>query len=341
MNFKKFITYLILFNLVSLIVIIFLFLFNPKLFYFRSWEFFDDFVYKGLKSKTHIFEESGDLSRGYLFQKFSKKNKISVNDLGNRLACFNNMNQNSALMLGSSALFGSYISDEETLPKLLCKNYPEISFYNGSRIHEMNLLKIKEFKFDTIIFTAAEFEGFDKYCRVLDTFKKDRTILSSNDLKIKNMKYNWNNKDLLKRPIKYLSFKLNVLLDTSKTFLSPNEHIYLNRTLQQKEEKEINCIKELNNYFKKQKLKTIFLYFPEKRTIIPNTNIKKESHANKSYISSISTKLFENNINYLDTVKCLSKSKNHNKNIFYFHDTHMTPYGIKELSNCFMKKNFF
>ena len=339
MKFKKFITYLLLFNFLSLLIIIFLFLFNPKLFYFRSWEFFDDFVYKGLKSKSHIFEETGDLSRGYLFQKFSKTNKVSVNELGNRLACYDKNKQNSVLMLGSSALFGSYISDEETLPYLLCKQYPEVSFYNGSRIHEMNLLKSQDLNFNTIIFTTAEFEGFDKYCRVLDNFKKSPILVSTSDIKIGKESYSLSYSELIKRPLKYLSFKLNVILDTSKTLYSPDEHIYLKRSLQQKEKKEIKCIKKLKNFFEKQNYKTIFFYFPEKRTVIPSADIK-EIHLNKSYISSIGNKLFNNKVNYLDTKKCLNLKNHKDKDIFYRHDTHMTPYGMHELSKCFIKKNF-
>ena len=342
MEFKKFIFYLLIFNFFFLIIVIFLFLFNPKLFYFRSWEYFDDFVYPGIAKKQHLFYETGDLSRGYIFQKYGELNIITINDLGNRIACYDKTKKKSFLLLGDSAMFGSNISDENTLPKLLCKKYPEFSFYNGSRTLELDLLRLSEFKFDSLIITAPEFAGFNRYCAVLDSFKSRKKInLDIEQLKIKK---DTNNLDiyskLIKRPIKYLSFKLNVIFDTSKTIYPPSEHLFLNRNLQRNEINELNCIKKLNNYFKDLQIKTLFFYFPEKRTVLDKNYINK--NFKKTYITSIGKKLSNLGINYFDASKCLKKENLGNLQFYYFHDTHMTSEGMQYLSKCLInKKNKF
>ena len=125
MNPKKFIKFILLFPIVIFVIIYIFYLFKPDLFYFRGWEYFENLVYTKGNSHKVTLNETGDATRKYLIQRYNKLNTISINEFGNRLACYNPSikKDKSLLMIGESQLFGSGLDDSETLSTAICKKY--------------------------------------------------------------------------------------------------------------------------------------------------------------------------------------------------------------------------
>ena len=130
---------LVIANLLPLL----LFVVQPKLFYYRAAEYFNDFVFKGAAYET-FWEgpETGDQSRHNLFfYQEAKFNRVFVDADGIRPAPIK-AERYPIVVTGDSTIWGGGVSDEETLPSRLAVRLQKPVF-NGSAapIRIRNVLK--------------------------------------------------------------------------------------------------------------------------------------------------------------------------------------------------------
>jgi len=118
----------------SLFVSVSLFVFDPVLFYFRSWEYFDDIVFHSPGKKT-VWDapEKGDLSRKHFFQhQESWHNFVSCDADGFRSVPIQ-AESYPILVVGDCQTWGTALSDSQTIPWKLAESL-NIPVYNAGRI---------------------------------------------------------------------------------------------------------------------------------------------------------------------------------------------------------------
>ena len=224
MNPKKFVKFILLFPMVIFVIIYIFYLFKPDLFYFRGWEYFENLVYAKGNSHKVTLNETGDATRKYLIQRYNKLNTISINEFGNRVACYNptTKKDKSLLMIGESQLFGSGLDDAETLPATICKKY-NVNLYNASRKNYFNLLRVEEFDFDNVIIISPERIGIKNYCNLLEHF--NHTAIKKSELEIQKTRrlrfFKYNRKYLRD----YLQSRLDVLFNLEGQTKAPKDFI--------------------------------------------------------------------------------------------------------------------
>lgn len=106
---------------------------NPKWFYWRAWEYFTDIVYHNQKVPA-VWEgpERGDLSRrNLLFYSKSHATRVTTDQDGFR-STPPLPGPYRVAFLGDSTIFGSGLSDDETLPWLLAQKLG-VRVFNGAR----------------------------------------------------------------------------------------------------------------------------------------------------------------------------------------------------------------
>ena len=342
MNYKKNIYKILFIPLFIFLGLIIIYLFFPKLFFYRGWEFFNTLAYQQNEKLSYTINESGDASRDYIIQKYSKNNKITINKYGNRVACYDPKKKKSILILGASQTFGSGLDDVETLPKLLCNYFKDTSIYNGARRHGILLNKAKNLQFNKILFISPERFGFRGYCNsnninsyLIKNFDEDRFELN---------KINYLN--FLGKQIKYLNFYLQkrseIILNPNYNIFSPNDHILMAKHSYSKDTKykEFDCIKKLNKLFTSNNYEVGFMYFPGKQTILyKKLNVTLEDET-KNFIPKMTKLMQLSGIPTYDTKKCIDeKLIKSNTEIYSYHDTHLTFNGIKTLYNCLINSD--
>lgn len=113
---------------------------RPQTFYWRPWEYFSDIVYRNL-SVPPLWEgeERGDRSREFFFlYQQSRHTRASTDEDGFRTVPYPCRNYPVAV-LGDSTIFGSGLSDDETLPWRLALELG-LPVFNGGRSAPDNAL---------------------------------------------------------------------------------------------------------------------------------------------------------------------------------------------------------
>lgn len=128
-----------------------LYLIDPRVFYFRHWEYFDDVVAKteayGL-TKTAL--ETGDLSRNhYFYYQDGNATTVTVDQWGNRITPAKS-GDIKILFLGESTIFGSFLSDEETLPWVISELL-DVRVFNAARVPGISALHFEDVNENTLI----------------------------------------------------------------------------------------------------------------------------------------------------------------------------------------------
>jgi len=116
-------------------------IFAPDFYYYRAWEYFDDVVYSGA-SATRLWmrTETGDLSRqNLLLYQDDWPTEVSTDSLGFRTVPFPERAP-TVLVVGDSTIFGSGLSDNETLAWRLAQTL-NVAVFNGGRSNVGNMLK--------------------------------------------------------------------------------------------------------------------------------------------------------------------------------------------------------
>src|SRR3990167_3240644 len=109
----------------------------PQYFYWRPWEFFDDIVYKvpGCTLSWDGYEKGGE-SRQYLFLcQNAWKTKVSCDADGFRSVPYKSAHY-PILVVGDSHVWGSGLSDSETLPWQLAEQL-KMPVFNGAKRYKM------------------------------------------------------------------------------------------------------------------------------------------------------------------------------------------------------------
>jgi hypothetical protein len=106
---------------------------RPQTFYWRAWEYFTDVVYRN-QSVPPLWEgrEKGDRSRAFYFiYQDARRTRVSTDQDGFRSVPLPSQAYPLA-MVGDSTIFGSGLSDDETLPWLLARELG-LPVFNGAR----------------------------------------------------------------------------------------------------------------------------------------------------------------------------------------------------------------
>jgi len=109
-----------------------IFLFHPQPFYFRSWEYFEEFVFHIPNAKAWDHSEIGDLSRNYLFSYQEQyPTYVSCDSDGFRSVPIQ-ADSFPILVVGDSHTWGYGVSDDGTIPWILAKTL-HVPVFNGGR----------------------------------------------------------------------------------------------------------------------------------------------------------------------------------------------------------------
>lgn len=302
---------------------------------------YDNLVYTGWVEPRQFMDETGDSSRDFIVQRYVSHNSISINEIGNRIACHHPTEKsNSVLMLGDSQLFGSGLSDVDTLPVQLCKAF-DVSIYNGARKNGLDLLRIKGMGFSKIIFTSTERFGFLSQCEALKTFRD----VANNPVEKAQFKTKISVMDLLKKTNKfvsgYLKQRLQALLKITQPLEAPSAHLIKHEHTQpvDVETNELKCIVELNNFFHNRNMIVGFLYFPSHQTIYGNDVSLETPESTLNFIPNMVKKMQAVGVNTFDTKACLMKAKDRVE-VNQLHDTHLSREGFSALVECLRSSGF-
>lgn len=117
------------------------FLVEPQWFYYRSWEWFEDFPYRSAEvGRVWEGPEKGDLSPLHLFfLKHERYTRVSSDEHGFRSVPLH-AEQYPLLIAGDSTIWGCGLFDEETVPARVAQELG-IPVFNGSRTDFSNVMK--------------------------------------------------------------------------------------------------------------------------------------------------------------------------------------------------------
>ena len=122
---KIFILFFFIYNLIFLI-----FIFYPEKFYYRAWEYINDFTYKQkIFSKDWVYSHQGDLGYGKLTNIEKWEVKVLLNKYGDRINYKDS--DYDTIFFGTSTIWGSGLNYNETLPYVVSKKLNK-NIYNGS-----------------------------------------------------------------------------------------------------------------------------------------------------------------------------------------------------------------
>jgi hypothetical protein len=321
-------------------VICLIYVINPSLFYFRGWEYFDNLVYKGVVARHQLLGESGDAARDYLIQRYTSVNNITVNALGNRMACYDQSKKDrpAVLMLGESQLFGSGVDDADTLPALLCYEL-KANIYNGSRMHELDLLRVRQFHFSVIVFATAERAGLGRYCAAIDAFEKVKSSpLEEADLDIRLapvIKIVFRSGVYL---FQYMQARLGALLQVESGVTAPKGDLIIARHHYEAGDKdrEVACAVRLERFFADQGIKTGFVYFPAEQTLLSDRLGLQVDKITSQFIPDVIAAMKSQGLNALDARECLLERAAQVR-VTQPHDTHLNPEGLRSMAQCVEK----
>lgn len=122
-----------------------LFYFKPEYFYWRPWEFFGEIVYNTPGcNRVWVGKEKGDFSRKLLFTKQNKwPTKVSCDFEGFRSVPYQ-AETYPILVVGDSHIWGSGLSDHETLAWQLAEKLNIPTFYGGRGYKMLDFLVSKD-----------------------------------------------------------------------------------------------------------------------------------------------------------------------------------------------------
>ncbi|MBL0319272.1 MAG: hypothetical protein IPP74_08295 [Alphaproteobacteria bacterium] len=344
MNAKQFLSLFFLLPLALYALVYSLYIAHPQHFHFRSWEFLPIFIFNGELDRSQIMPESGDSAREYLIQRYTQTNHISVNEYGNRVACFDKNQQikPAVLLFGDSQMFGSGTDDSQTFPAQLCKNY-HASIYNAARNHDLDLLRHPTYHFNAILFSITERDDFStSYCSKLDEIEAhydEKLPEQSFYIPKATFKQNWlmlrhGHKFLmgyLRNRIKALFYGIN------HGFIAPDNQI-IKFTHQRQDadgdiERETACAKRLVNFFHQKHINVGFLYFPAHQTLYGKDYHLSIDEGTYTFIDKISARFKQEGLLTFNSKQCLLDAKAKGL-VYQMHDTHLNGFGYYHLAEC-------
>ena len=303
---------------------------SKDLWYFRGYEYYSDWVYPGLASPNTVMNESGDSAREFLFDSVSKRNRITLNQYGDRsIPCLHP----TVIGLGDSQMFGSGLDDQETFPYFVYKHGGPC-IYNAGRHSILEALRNPAIRTNSVLVTSTERDGFTWYCEVSPS-KWDLSVLPSENFILKQeFSLRVAFKTAFNRTVNVLHTKIQNLL-ALRVFAPKSRLIKYQHTFQQEDLfKNMECLNEMNHRFISEGIHATYLLFPAAQTLYPTDAKKSVDDFTLSFITSLSELAKSNGIQVLDSRKCLEVSA---KNMNQLHDTHLSSEGMDRLATCYVK----
>lgn len=336
MKSKNFIA-LVFFAPTILYYIIFVaYLLKPTLFHFRALELYEIFVFNGVHSLKQTMVESGDSSREFLIQRYQSKNDISVNELGNRISCFDKQDKSkkSVLLLGDSQLWGAGVDDKNIFSSQLCKQF-NANIYNAASKNGLRLITTEEYKFDSILFTTDERRPLSSYCSQLNNLEAN--YHKKTPLEFMTIKTSFNSLIAMITGSfsfidGYLRNRVHALFSLYKT-VAPEDHLIKHQHSKSTADiaADMACAIRIRDFFLLKNVQVGFLYFPAHQTIYG-----REGHLNnvtRNFIDVMSTQLKKESIKSLNSKQCLLDGKKRTL-VYQKHDSHINGNGFALLAQC-------
>ena len=316
--------------LLSLAVIATSWAINGQSWYFRGYEYYGDWVYTGLSDPNSVLWESGDSSRGYLYDSVRSYNHITLNEFGHRIApC----SAPTILGLGDSQMFGSGLDDSSTFPFQIARQGGPC-IYNAGRYKTLESFQIPGLMVRTILITSNERDGFKWYCTQPPenwSFEKN----SSDNLTLKRV----NSPRLVistaaRRTVSVLRSKAQNLL--ALRFVAPKTRIieFEHRISSGDLEENLACAIRINSVLASKGFNVAFLLFPAAQTLNPTYANHEIDDQTINFIPNLTKELLVAGIKTIDSKRCLETDGNKNVQL---HDTHLSSAGMQELVSCVIK----
>ena len=298
--------------------------------YFRGYEYYDDWVYTGLSDPNLVMWESGDSSRGYLYDSARSYNSITLNEFGHRIApC----SAPTILGIGDSQLFGSGLDDSSTFPFQIARQGGPC-IYNAGRYKTVESFQIPGLMVQTILITSAERDGFKWYCSqppedwsfekkpaedlILKRVSSPRLVIST----------------AIRRTVSVVRSKAQNFL--AMRFVAPSTRIigFEHRTLSGELEENLACAIRINSVLANKGFNVAFLLFPAAQTLNPTYANHEIDDQTINFIPNLTKELLVAGIKTIDSKRCLETDGNKNVQL---HDTHLSSAGMQQLALCVIK----
>jgi hypothetical protein len=313
-----------IFEMICLLI----FIINPKLFFYRPWEYFSEISYQfsDIESRWTDIEKS-DLTRNNLFY-FQDPHKtiVTTDKYGYRSSLYPSNAQ--IFFAGDSTIFGSGLSDHETLPWII-SNKTQIPILNIARTNLINSLNHPSVVNPKVVFD----------CITERNLKKEFLELSSKNLsKFKPIQENRLNGivDLIKHtPIQRYSAFYNIIRffkriknDLFYPPKNPNQFIFRNHKMPLNLHLDIiPYIKKRMEYVNSIGSAYFFCPVPAKQTIY-GSDISLYTY---NFLNYLYTELDRNKIPYVNFTSTFRENKD--LGLYRKYDTHWNEKGTNMASN--------
>lgn len=305
-----------------------IFCIKPSLFYYRAWEYFDDIVYRIPSNKKWKDFEYGDVSRKYLVH-FQNKRKtiVSCNEDGFRSSGFNCDNY-PITIFGDSHVWGSGLSDNETIPWIVSKEL-NIPVFNAGRspfrvFKDISHPKISKSKI--IVEIMAEHllvkESYVSQEAKINTYNKRIQDLNFfNIFSISPKRY-----FIFLKLIKWFSpsFILNEMKsDYYDNYWTPKDQLFSLFIPEEHFMKVLNEIKERSQVLKKMGYIYIFALTPNRELLLAHKKDDKDILREQRIVDYFK----KENVHYIDMCSIFRKRDPHD--LYQINDSHISPKGAK------------
>jgi len=316
---------LILLNVVSVMT----FIYNPKMFYNRPWEYFHDITYKFSQYNSVWDEfETSDLTRdNYFYYQDPHKTYVSVDKDGFRSNKFNSKNY-KVLITGDSTIFGSGLSDNETLPWKISEAI-DTPVFNGGRTSLWNILKRKELlNVEIIVDCVTERDVKNGVFMSLaesryQSIKQISKIETASALLSEVSPQRYLLTSIIMRVILRISNDIILLLTSSKQeYLFHSHH-----STQLDLDSSVAAIIKRKEIVEASGLSYVFIAVPAKQSVYDD-NVDPFT---KNYINTLTDELVKNNVKTINILKVFRE--NSTKKLFHNFDSHWNSNGTKIASS--------
>lgn len=302
------------------------FIYNPKLFYFRSWEYFKEVAYKFSQYEARWdANETSDLTRkNFFYYQDPHRTYVSVDKDGFRKNYAKNT-EYEILISGDSTIYGLGLSDKETLPWKISEDI-NLSVFNGGKSSLYNTLLRSDLSKLKIIID----------CRTERAIKK--TVFNSYDYKKGNnyqalMTNEKNIFDILSSvpPQRFLATSIAIrvagrIANDAFIFLSSSEEKYKFKKFKHNKSNLDSAVQSIVKRKKEVEalgIEYIFVVIPGKQSIYG----KNVDLFTKNYINPLTDELENKGVKTINLLNVFITNKD--QNLYHYYDTHWNAKGAE------------
>lgn len=313
---------LIIINIISAAI----FIYNPKLFYYRPWEYFSEVAYMSSQYEASWdSDETSDLTRKtFFYYQDPHRTHVSTDKYGFR-SNFHTLPSYPILVSGDSTIFGSGLSDNETLPWKIAEK-TNIPVFNGGRSYLFNTLLRPELSRAKLVIDCITERNISG-----DVFSKDGFI-DGQGFQPLTMEDNDAFELLRKVPSqRYLATSIaarnatRMMRDTFVyLFKSEDEYRFINHKFNENDlENAVHAIVSRKKAVNTKGIEYMFIAIPAKQTIYGN-NVDDFT---KNYIHTLTDRLRKEGVKTVDLVDIFKTNKP--LHIYHNYDTHWNAQGVE------------